>query len=107
MPDAQTSFTHDIPKSIERDIDKAKAVGAVFLFKVNGEGGGVWTVDMKDSPGVREGDLGTADCTIELSTDDWAAMTDKPGSAMQFFMQGKIKVTGNALLATKLQAVIG
>ena len=107
MPDAQISFTQDIPHSIESDLDKAKAVDAVFLFKVSGEGGGVWTVNMKDAPGVREGDSGDAECTIELSTEDWKAMTDKPGSAMQFFMQGKIKVTGNALLATKLQAVIG
>jgi putative sterol carrier protein len=107
MPDAQTSFTQDIPNSIESDLDKAKAVDAVFLFKVNGDGGGVWTVNMKDAPGVSDGDSGNAECTIELSTDDWKAMTDKPGSAMQFFMQGKIKVTGNALLATKLQSVIG
>jgi putative sterol carrier protein len=107
MPDAQTSFTQDIPSSIEKDVDKAQAVSAVFLFRVNGEGGGVWTVNMKDAPGVTEGDSGNADCTIELSTEDWRAMTDKPGSAMQFFMQGRIKVTGNALLATKLQSVIG
>ncbi len=107
MPDVQTSFTRDIPRSIEKDIDKAKAVDAVFLFKVNGEDGGVWTVDMKDAPGVTEGDRGNAECTIELSTDDWKAMTEKPGSAMQFFLQGKIRVTGNALLATKLQSVIG
>ena len=107
MPDAQTSFTQSIPKSIESDLDKAKAVDAIFLFKVNGDGGGDWTVNMKDAPGVTDGDSGNAECTIELSTDDWKAMTEKPGSAMQFFMQGKIKVTGNALLATKLQSVIG
>ena len=107
MPNAQTSFTQDIPRSIERDIDKAKAVDAVFLFKVNGEDGGVWTVNMKDAPGVSEGDAGNAECIIELSAADWKAMTEKPGSAMQFFMQGKIRVTGNALLATKLQSVIG
>ncbi|MBW2508633.1 MAG: SCP2 sterol-binding domain-containing protein [Deltaproteobacteria bacterium] len=107
MPDAQTSFTRDIPRSIESDLDKARAVDAVFLFKVNGEGGGVWTVNMKDAPGVSEGDFGNAECTIELSTDDWKAMTERPGTAMQFFMQGKIRVTGNALLATKLQSVIG
>jgi putative sterol carrier protein len=107
MPDAQTSFTQDIPHSINRDVDKAKAVDAVFLFKVNGEDGGVWTVNMKDAPGVTEGDAGNAECTIELTTEDWKAMTEKPGSAMQFFMQGKIRVSGNALLATKLQAVIG
>jgi putative sterol carrier protein len=107
MPDAKTSFTQDIPQSIESDVDKAKAVDAVFLFKVSGDDGGVWTVNMKDQPGVTEGDSGHAECTIEISTDDWRAMTEKPGSAMQFFMQGKIKVSGNALLATKLQAVIG
>jgi len=107
MPDAQTSFTRDIPHSINRDVNKAKAVDAVFLFKVNGEDGGVWTVNMKDAPGVTEGDAGNAECTIELTTEDWKAMTEKPGTAMQFFMQGKIRVTGNALLATKLQAVIG
>ena len=107
MPDAQTSFTQDIPYSINKDVDKAKAVDAVFLFKVNGEDGGVWTVNMKDAPGVTEGDAGNAECTIELTTEDWKAMTEKPGSAMQFFMQGKIRVSGNALLATKLQAVIG
>lgn len=107
MPDAQTSFTQNIPQSIAKDVDRAKDVDAVFLFKVDGEGGGVWTVNMKDAPGVTEGDQGNAECTIEISTEDWLALTEKPGSAMQFFMNGKIKVTGNALLATKLQAIIG
>ena len=41
MPDPHTSFTQDIPHSIANDLDKAKAVDAIFLFKVNGEGGGV------------------------------------------------------------------
>ncbi len=107
MPDAKTSFTRNIPRSIDSDVDKAKAVDAVFLFIVTGQDGGVWTVNMKDAPGVTQGDAGNAECTIELSTEDWKAMTDKPGAAMQFFMQGKIKLKGNALLATKLQSVIG
>ncbi|MEM7137276.1 MAG: SCP2 sterol-binding domain-containing protein [Myxococcota bacterium] len=107
MPDAQTSFTENIPQSIEQDVERAKAVGAVFLFKVHGAGGGVWTVNMKDTPGVSEGDSGDAECTIEISSEDWKALTEKPSAAMQFFMNGKIKLTGNALLATKLQAVIG
>lgn len=107
MPDAKTSFTKNIPESIEQDLERAKAVDAIFLFKVSGEGGGVWTVNMKDAPGVSEGDSGNAECTIEISDEDWTALTEKPGSAMQFFMNGKIKVTGNAVLATKLQAVIG
>ncbi|MEM7436946.1 MAG: SCP2 sterol-binding domain-containing protein [Myxococcota bacterium] len=107
MPDAQTSFTENIPQSIQQDVERAKEVGAVFLFKVHGEGGGVWTVNMKDTPGVSEGDSGDAECTIEISSEDWKALTERPSAAMQFFMNGKIKLTGNALLATKLQAVIG
>ncbi|MEM8608158.1 MAG: SCP2 sterol-binding domain-containing protein [Myxococcota bacterium] len=107
MSDAQTSFTQDIPESIGNDLERAKAVGAIFLFRVTGEGGGVWTVNMKDQPGVVEGDSGNAECTIEISNEDWTALTEKPGSAMQFFMTGKIKVSGNAVLATKLQSVIG
>lgn len=106
MPDPRTSFTQNIPQSIERDIERARTVDAVFLFRVTGDSGGEWTVNMKDAPGVTEGDSGDADCTIEISTEDWQALTDRPGSAMQFFMDGKIKVTGNALLATKLHAVI-
>ena len=106
MPDPRTSFTQNIPQSIERDIERARTVDAVFLFRVTGDSGGEWTVNMKDAPGVTEGDSGDADCTIEISTEDWQALTDRPGTAMQFFMDGKIKVTGNALLATKLHAVI-
>jgi len=107
MPDAHTSFTKKIPESIAKDVERAKSVDAVFLFEVEGDGGGVWTVNMKDDPGVTEGDAGNADCTIRISTEDWEALTEKPGSAMHFFMSGKIRVTGNALLATKLQAIIG
>jgi putative sterol carrier protein len=107
MPDPRTSFTQDIPQSIEKDLERAKAVDAIFLFKVNGERGGIWTVNMKDAPGVTEGDAGNAACTIEVSSKDWKALSDKPGSAMTLFLKGRIRVTGNALLATKLQSVIG
>jgi putative sterol carrier protein len=106
MPDAQTSFTDTIPTNIARDPEKARAVGAVYLFRITGEGGGVWTVDLKDAPGVTEGDSGNAECTIECTSETWRRLSDQPSSAMQFFFQGELKVTGNAMLATKLQAVI-
>ena len=77
MPDAQVSFTEDIPESIRKDLDKAKAIDAIFCFKVSGDNGGTWTVNMKDEPGVTEGDTGAAECTIELSSEDWLAMTAK------------------------------
>jgi len=107
MPDAHTSFTKDIPDRIAKDPDKSKTVGAIYLFKVTGDGGGTWTVNLKDDPGVSEGDAGNAECTIELSSEDWKQVTENPGAAMQLYFQGKLKVSGNAMLATKLQQILG
>jgi putative sterol carrier protein len=107
MPDANTMFETKIPQTIEKDPAKAKGIGAVFLFKITGDGGGTWTVNLKDDLGVKQGEAGAADCTIECTHDDWKTLTDNPSAAMQLYFQGKLKVSGNAMLATKLQQVIG
>jgi putative sterol carrier protein len=106
MADAQTDFGTRLPQKLSSDPAKAKSIGAVFLFKISGDGGGVWTIDCKDEPGVYPGEKGTADCTLELSADDWKTISDNPGAAMQLFFTGKLKVSGNPMLATKLQQII-
>lgn len=106
MPDAQTSFTQDIPNRLEKNADKAKSIGAVFVFNITGDGGGTWTVNCKDDIGVTEGDAGNADCTIEIAAPDWQTMSDNPSTGMQLFFQGKLKVSGNQMLATKLQGIL-
>jgi 3-hydroxyacyl-CoA dehydrogenase/3a,7a,12a-trihydroxy-5b-cholest-24-enoyl-CoA hydratase len=106
MPDAKISFSTNIPESIRNDPEKARAVGAIFLFRITGEEGGVWTVNLKDELGVTEGDGGSSECTIEVSNEVWRQMTENPASAMQFYFDGKLRVSGNAMLAMKLQAVI-
>lgn len=106
MPDAKTDFGSRLPQKITSDPAKAKAINAVFLFKITGEGGGVWTIDCKNEPGVYEGDKGGSDCQLECSAADWQTISDNPGAAMQLFFTGKLKVTGNAMLATKLQQIL-
>ncbi len=107
MADAQTDFGTRLPEKISGNPDEAKAIGAVFLFKITGDGGGTWTVDCKTNPGVRSGDEGTSDVSLELSSADWATISSNPGAAMQLYFTGKLKVTGNAMLATKLQKLLG
>jgi putative sterol carrier protein len=107
MPDAKTDFGTNIPSKISKNPDASKAIGAIFLFKITGDKGGVWTVDCKTNPGVREGDEGSADCTLELTDADWETISTNPSAAMQLYFQGKLKVTGNAMLATKLQQILG
>lgn len=108
MPDAKTDFTKNLPEKIASDPERAKEINAVFLFKVEGDDGGTWTVDLKsDPPGVKEGDAGGADCTLEMSAEDWQAISDNPQSAMALYFQGKLKISGNAMLATSLQKLLG
>jgi len=107
MPDSKVSFTEVIPAKIARDPARARSVGGVFVFRISGDGGGVYTLDLKDDVGVREGETVTdPDCIIEISNDVWRQMSDTPTQAMQFYFDGKMKVTGNVVLALKLQPVI-
>ena len=106
MPDPKFSFTQKIPENLRKFPEKARALGAVFVFRISGEQGGTWTVDMKNDIGVAEGEREGADCIIEVSSEDWQQMTENPNSAMNLYFQGKLKVTGNAMLATKLQQLL-
>lgn len=107
MPDAKTDFEKNLPEKINGDPEAAKNIGAVFLFKITGDEGGTWTVNCKDDPGVYEGEKGEPDCTLELTEEDWKAISDNPSSAMQLYFQGKLKVSGDAMKATKLQQLLG
>ena len=105
MPkDAKELFDEIVPAKLKEHADQAKAVNAIYGFKISGEGGGEWTVDLtSDPPGVTKGDTGKAQCTIEVAHDDFKAMLGNPQLGMQLYFQGKLKVTGDPMLATKLQ----
>jgi putative sterol carrier protein len=107
MPDAKSDFGTHIPARLAANADTTKAIDAIFCFKITGDDGGVWTVDCKNEVGVREGDEGAADCTLEIEANDWETISGNPTAAMQLYFQGKLKVTGNAMLATKLQQILG
>jgi hypothetical protein len=105
MPtNAKELFDDQVPKAIEKNPDKAKEIGAVYLFKITGDGGGEWTVDLASaSPSCTAGASGSPQCTIEVAHEDFKAMLGNPQLGMQLYFQGKLKVTGDPMLATKLQ----
>eukprot|EP00049_Salpingoeca_infusionum_P004475 m.79850 g.79850 ORF g.79850 m.79850 type:complete len:177 (+) comp12582_c0_seq2:2225-2755(+) len=87
-------------------------VAAMFLFKIKGADGKVYkyTVDLRDmaTSGVVNGvpqDGAKADCTIAMKDDDFALLAQGKLNGMQAFMSGKLKVSGNVMLAQKLSAV--
>ena len=105
MPkDAQELFNEQVPKALAAHPDKAKEIGAVYLFKISGDGGGEWTVDLASAtPSCQPGSHGTPQCTIEIAHDDFKSMLGNPALGMQLYFQGKLRVTGDPMLATKLQ----
>ena len=101
---ASDLFDEILPAGISKNPDGARAVGAVYVFKIAGEGGGEWTVDLASAtPSVKKGVQPGAQCTIEVQHPDFISMLQNPALGMQLFMQGKLRVSGDPMLAMKLQ----
>jgi len=101
---AHELFDTQVPAALAAHPDKAKEINAVYLFKITGDDGGMWTVDLAGTPpSCTTGDKGNAQCTIEVAHADFKQMLQNPALGMQLYFQGKLRVTGDPMLATKLQ----
>src|SRR5262245_20621937 len=104
MPTAKELFNEQVPKALAANPDKGKEIGAVYCFKISGANGGTWTVDLSSSPPTGQpGESGTPQCTIEVADSDFEQMLGNPQLGMQLYFQGKLRVTGDPMLATRLQ----
>lgn len=104
----KTFFDQKVPEVLKISPEKAKDVAAVYLFKIAGPDGGTWTVDLVSNPPTCvQGEHGTPQCTIEASDADFRSMVDGGmQAAMTLFFSGKLKVSGDPTLATKLSKLL-
>src|SRR5262245_3530872 len=101
---AHELFDELVPKGLAAYPDKARELNAIYCFKITGDGGGEWTVDTTvDPPSCIKGDSGKAQCTVEVSHEDFKTMLSDPNAGMQLYFQGKLRVSGDPMLAMKLQ----
>ena len=91
-----------LAEKINANPSVAGQVGATYKFVLTGEGGGTWVVNLKDAPGVQQGEA-SADCTLTLDADDFVQLLDDPNTGQQLFFSGKLQVDGDVGLALKLQ----
>src|ERR1043165_3552148 len=102
---ASELFDDLVPKGLEQFPDKARELNAVYLFKITGDAtgaGGEWTVDCAiPTPTCTKGDTGKAQCTVEVSHEDFKSMLSDPNAGMQLYFQGKLRVSGDPMLAMK------
>ena len=103
--DIQKLFNEEIPAALTKHAEEAKKVGATFQMNITGEGGGEWFIDLTPSgPSSQAGNPGGADCTLTISAEDFQKLHENPdANGMQLFFSGKLKVTGNQMLAMKLK----
>src|SRR5579862_3280214 len=102
--DIQKLFNEELPAALAKNADDAKAIGAKYQMNITGPSGGEWSVDVSASgPSCKPGN-GPADCTITIADEDFLKLLENPAAhATQLFFSGKLKVTGNPMLAMKLQ----
>ncbi|XP_059147270.1 peroxisomal multifunctional enzyme type 2-like isoform X2 [Physella acuta] len=86
----------------------AAKINAVFQWNITKDGAQAtsWVVDMKSSPTgeVYEGTprAGKADCTLTLTDDNFVDLVSGKLDAQKAFLGGKLKLSGNIMLAQKL-----
>lgn len=103
MVDIQKLFNDELPAQLAKHGDAAKQIGATFQINITGEGGGEWFINVKDEPGCTASNPGAADCTITMAAEDFQKLHENPqANGMQLFFAGKLKVSGNQMLAMKL-----
>ena len=104
---ASELFNDMIPKGLEKNPDKAKEVGAIYMFRITGDGGGDWVVDLTgDPPTCKSGTTDGAQCTIEVDHTDFKRMMAEPQAGMELYFSGKLRVSGDPMLATKLTKLL-
>lgn len=102
--DAADLFDNLVPEILAKNPTNARNIGAVFGFKILGDGGGEWTVDAKSAtPTCKRGVSDDAETTFEIHNPDFMQILNNPAAAMQLYFQGKLRVTGDPMKATRFQ----
>ncbi len=103
MVEIKKLFNDELPAAMLKHPDDAKAIGAKYQINIPGEG--EWFIDVSPTgPSCKAGTSGAPDCTIQIAGDDFQKLVENPqANGMQLFFAGKLKVTGNQMLAMKLQ----
>ena len=83
-------------------------VGATFLFLIQGQESSSWYLNLKSGEGsVEPSDTNTAaDVTMSMKEEDFVSMFQGSLNPTSAFMTGKLKISGNMMLALKLEKIM-
>ena len=84
--------------------DAAKGLNKTFQWNITGEQAGKWALRIANQTcELIRGGVEKPDITMTMSDKDWIAIAEGKLNPMQAFMSGKVKASGDMMLAMKLQ----
>ncbi|XP_060533989.1 peroxisomal multifunctional enzyme type 2-like isoform X2 [Cylas formicarius] len=97
-----------IIEQVNADPSKAKSIGGVFLYNITKDGKQVkqWTMDLKNAKVFQGTPEGKPSTTLTISDEDFLLLAEGKLQPQQAFMKGKLKITGNLMLAQKLAPLL-
>jgi 3-hydroxyacyl-CoA dehydrogenase/3a,7a,12a-trihydroxy-5b-cholest-24-enoyl-CoA hydratase len=88
---------------IERNDGLASQIGKTFLFRLSGPDS-AWMVDLKNGKGAvaQAQAADKADCTLDMSDQDFREMVAGKADAQKLYFGGKLKIGGDVMASQKL-----
>lgn len=86
--------------------DAAKGMNSTIQFKLTGDGGGDYYVEIKDGTAkVSQGTHASPNMTMTLAAQDYVDLIGGKLNGQMAFMSGKLKIAGDMGLAMKMQTL--
>lgn len=83
--------------------DKANGVTATYVYELDGDGGGTWTVRVTDGNlSVDNGAAPDANVTYKMAADNYVKLVNGDLSGAKAVLTRKLKVSGSIPLAKKM-----
>jgi putative sterol carrier protein len=104
---ATKDIFNEMQKRMDANPGKLGGIKAVFQFEITGADPGNFYVTVGDgSAKVSEGAAGSPNVTVTMGSNDFMDMVEGRLDSMAAFMGGKLKVTGDMMLAMQLQNLL-
>jgi|RhiMetdeSRZDD1v2_1073273.scaffolds.fasta_scaffold1783854_2 putative sterol carrier protein len=83
--------------------DQAKGVDATFVYELDGNGGGTWTVRVKDGTvAVEQGSAPNPTVTYKMAAEAYVQLANGEINGAKAFLTRKLKVSGSIPMAQKM-----
>jgi putative sterol carrier protein len=106
MPTPRELFA-ELDQRLQANPEKTRGITATYQFNLEGEGGGVWQLEiLAGRAQILEGAANEPDTTSTLSVGDYVAMATGEVSGRDLFFSGRMRVEGNPMLGMRLAQIM-